>query len=313
MKQAIVILLAAASLALSASAFEGRIEAVFSQGTESTSLSYTVGATQLRIEVTGSTAPTPVDILDLKSGAMTLLFPHNRSFVRLKPATEKPAIPGFPAMPMPPGGLPPGIGPQSNAAPAAAATPQAPPNIEPQSGLPGGAPATPAMPALPAMPPGIGPQSSTSPGMPAAMPAGAAGMPPMPPMPPMPTGIAMMDKLELKPTGKKEEILGFACEQYEVKQRGETLEIWATGQLLPYEPYLRNPPPRFGPRMLGEQWPKLVKEQKLFPLRAILRYDNGTERFRFEVKSVKAEKLKPEDAKLFEPPGNYIETEPLPF
>ena len=123
---------------------------------------------------------------------------------------------------------------------------------------------------------------------------------------------AMMQKLELKATGKKEKILGYECEQYELKQRGETMEVWATDQLIPYQSYLRNQAHRFGPRMLEELWPKMVKEKKLFPMRAVLRFDNGTERFRFEVKSVKAEKLKKEDARLFEPPADYFETEPLP-
>ena len=297
MKQSIVVLLAAASLPFSASAFEGRVEAVLVHGTESTAMLYTVGATQLRIEVTGSTAPNPVDILDLKSGALTLLFPHNRSFVRLKPAKEEAAMPGVPGMPLPPGCLPPGIGPQTNAAPGTAIAPQVPLKIGPPAGAP----------AMPAMPPGIGPQSSPSAaGMPAAIPG-------MPPMPPLPAAMGMMDKPELKPTGKQEKILGYACEQYEVKQRGETLEIWTTNQLFPYERYVRNQPHRFGPRMIEKLWPKLAKDKKLFPLRAILRQGNGTERFRFEVKAVKPGELKTDDSKLFEVPAGYVEIELLPF
>jgi hypothetical protein len=131
----------------------------------------------------------------------------------------------------------------------------------------------------------------------------------MPPMPPLP----MMEKLELKATGQTTNLLGFACERYELKQRGETLEVWATDQLLPYQPYLRNQPSRFGPRMIEEQWPELLTSRRLFPLRASLRYDNGTERFRFEVKSVKKEKITDSDGKLFQPPPNYHEIEPLPF
>lgn len=255
-KRAALFLLAAASLQVSAFAFEGRIEAVLTQGTESTGMLYTVGEAQLRIEVTDSTAPNPVDILDLNTGAMTLLFPNNHSYVRFAPAKETSATPGAP-------------------------------------GMPGG------------MPPGIGPQSFNSGGMQAGM----AGMPPIPPIPQMPGS----EKLELKPTGKKDNILGCACQQYELKQRGETLEIWATDQLLPYEPYVASQPHRFGPQMLERQWPKLVKERKLFPLRAILRTDSGAECFRFEVKSVKAGKLKPEEASLFEPAAGYAEIQPLPF
>ncbi len=138
-------------------------------------------------------------------------------------------------------------------------------------------------------------------------------MPGMPmTMPPMP-----MEKLELKPTGKKDKILGYECEQFEIKQRGETMEIWATDQLPPYQAYLRNEPHRFGPRMIEEQWPALLTAKKLFPLRASLRFDigpgqtAGPERFHFEVKSIKPEKVS--DEKLFQPPEGYFEIQPLPF
>jgi len=72
----------------------------------------------------------------------------------------------------------------------------------------------------------------------------------------------MGPKPELKATGQTTNILGFACQQYEVKQRGETLEIWATDQLLPFQPYVRNQPHRFGPQMLEEQWPGLLTAKK---------------------------------------------------
>jgi hypothetical protein len=74
---------------------------------------------------------------------------------------------------------------------------------------------------------------------------------------------------------------------------------------------LRNEPTRFGPRMLGEQWPELLQARKLFPLRVVLRFDNGAETFRFEVKSVTPEKIA--DEKQFEPPDGYHELRPLPF
>ena len=142
----------------------------------------------------------------------------------------------------------------------------------------------------------------------------------------------MGEKIELKPTGKKEKILGFACEQFEIKQRGETMEIWATDKLLPFQPYVRNQPPRFGPRMIEEQWAELLTAKKLFPLRASLRFDvpapppprptekrdegvaaTSPERFRFEVKSITPEKIDDKDGKLFQPPPDYAEIQPLPF
>ena len=129
----------------------------------------------------------------------------------------------------------------------------------------------------------------------------------------MPMMPGMMEKMELQATGQKTNLLGFACQQYVLKQRGETLEIWATDQLLPYQPYVQNQPHRFGPQRIEEQWPGILTSRKLFPLLATLRYDNGAERFRFEVQSVTPQKLTDEEAKLFHPPAGYFEVEPLPF
>ena len=276
-----------ATLASTAVAFEGRINAVMIQGNETNALLYTVGTTSLRVEMTATNSdksragwPNPVDILDRNSGTLTLLFPNNRSFVHLKPATDASvaATPGLPGVPMPPG-----IGPQS---------------------APGASP-MPAMPNMPALPPGIGPQTQATLGMPP--------MPSMPAMPMMPMMPGMMEKMELQATGQKTNLLGFACQQYVLKQRGETVEIWATDQLLPYQPYVQNQPHRFGPQRIEEQWPGMLTNRKLFPLLVSLRYDNGAERFRFEVQSVTPQKLTDEEAKLFQPPAGYLEIQPLPF
>ena len=242
----------AAALVPTAAAFEGRITAASTLGNQTTPLLYTVSTNQLRIEVTATNWPHPVDIVELSSGALTLVFPHNRSFVRLKPAPENAsALPsGMPPMP-----LPAGLGPQAQS------------------------PGPSAMPAMPAMP-----------------------------MMPMP-----MEKMELKATGQKTNLLGYACERFELKQRDETLEVWATAQLLPFQPYVRNQAPRFGPRMLEEQWPELLKARNLFPLLVSLRFQSGSERYRFEVKSVQAEKIADRDEKLFQPRPDYHEIEPLPF
>jgi hypothetical protein len=275
-----------AAAVTSASAFEGKIEIVTFQGSESSSLRYTVGADSLRIETTGNTAPNPIDIFDLKTGALTLIFPHNRSLLRLKSgstvresaalarsdiAIPRPSdIPGTSPMPPPPGGLPPGVGPQP-------------------TGIPPGGPSN---------------GAARSPGV---------SMPPISVMPAMPMPTSMTEKFELKSTGKKETILGFPCEQFEVKSRGETMEIWATDKLLPFQSYLRNQRPRFGPPMLEEQWPALLTAKKLFPLRVVLHSDGDTVRFRFEVKSIKPEKIEDKDGKLFQPPSDYSEIQPLPF
>ena len=106
------ILLAAFSFQHSASAFEGRISATLTRGGETQTFLYTVGTNQLRIERGETNWPHAKNILTLDTGARTLSFPHNRSFVRLKPATENASAhpPGFPGMTA---SLPPGIGPQA--------------------------------------------------------------------------------------------------------------------------------------------------------------------------------------------------------
>jgi hypothetical protein len=236
-----------------ACAFEGRIQVTVARGSQTEALLYTVGTNYLRVEMAATNRPDPVDILDRNSGELTLLFPNNRSFVRLMPSTENLSTPpGFPKMP---GGVPPGA---------------------------------------PMRPPG--------------MPAAPNGMPMMPMMPPM-----MMEKLELQDMGEKTNILGFACERYEIKPRGQTMEIWATDQLFPFQPYVQNQPHRFGPRMIEAQWPELVKAKKLFPLLATLKFDNGVERFHFEVQSVTPQKLTDDDLKVFQTPEGYFELKPLPF
>ena len=215
----------AAVTAVGAPAFEGRIQAVTAQGRETNTLLYTVGTNFLRVEMTATNRPNPVDILDIKSGELTLFFPHNRSFVCLKPVTENSSTPS-PAMPMMP----------------------------------------------------------------------------------MP-----MEKMELQATGQKTNLLGYACERFQIKQRGETMEVWATDQLFPYQPYIQNQRPHIVPRMIEEQWPGLLTAGKLFPLRASLHYDNGVERFRFEVRTITPEKIEDPGGRLFRPPPEYRETEPLPF
>jgi Domain of unknown function (DUF4412) len=275
-----LLLVVCVAIAPSAFGFEGRVNAIVIRSSQIDALLYTVSTNFLRVENTATNWPNPVDILDLKSGEMTLLFPNNRSFVRLKPVAEnQSATPsGFPAMPA----MPPGIGPQTQS------SPSPPMNIGPTN-----------LPGMPAM--------TTMQQMPAP-----AQMPAMPMMPP-PMMPGMMEKMELRDTGQKTNLLGFTCGQYEIKQRGETMEIWATDQLFPFQPYMPNQPHRFGPRMMEQQWGDLLKAKKLFPLLATLKFDNGAERYRFEVTSVTPQKLTEEDAKLFQPPTNYFEIQPLPF
>jgi len=282
-------------------AFEGRIAAALTRAGNVETWHYIVGTNQLRIERAETNWPYARNIVGLDTGDVTILFPHNRSFVRLKPAADSSAgMPGLPGMTPPPGGLPLGIGPQPPPGNALTVAPGLPPHaaIGPTN-LPG-MPAPPAVPQMPAgarMPPGVGPQA----GM-------AGGMPSMPVMPPMP-----MERLELKATTDTTNLLGYACLRYELKQRGEVMEIWATDNLMTFQPYVQNQPHHFGPHMLEEQWGGMLKARKLFPLLAVLKYENGPVRFRFDVISIQPQKIEDKDGSLFVPPPDYQEIQPLPF
>ena len=111
-------------------AFEGRIVSALTRGGESQSFLCTVGTNTLRLQRRETDRPYAVNLVDRATGGMTLLFPNNRSFVRLKPQAENSSTtpPGFPAMPA----IPAGIGPQTQRP----AAPPAPANIGPTN-LPG--------------------------------------------------------------------------------------------------------------------------------------------------------------------------------
>ena len=90
-------------------------------------------------------------------------------------------------------------------------------------------------PPMPRMPPDFGRGAGVGP-----QPGPGGGMPAMPMMPMMP-----MPRAELKATDQTTNLLGYLCTHYELKQRGEIRGIWATDQLLPFQPYLANQPHRF--------------------------------------------------------------------
>jgi hypothetical protein len=279
------IVLSILSVLPSAFCFEGRITANLSQGGQAQTFFYTVGESQIRIERGETDRPYSKNIVDFQTGAMTLIFPHNRTFVHLKAgaaSVPSQSVGGFPSM-VRVGEVPQGM-------------PTPPPRVGP-SNLPESF-NPPQMPSVPQMPAGVGPQAAP----------GVSAMPAMPMMPPMP-----MERAELKATDQTTNILGYICTRYELKRRGEVMEIWATDKLLPYRAWQRGQPPRFGPRMFEEQWGELLSAQKIFPLLAILKFENGPERLRFEVTSIKSEKIEDKDGSLFAPPQDYQEIEALAF
>jgi len=230
----------------SAYAFEGRIAATLTRGSEAQHLLYTVGTNSLCVERADTDRPRAWDIVNLRSGAVTLVFPHNRSFMRLKNNSGA------------------GIPPVSSAA-ALASRADANPQL-----------------------------------------IGGMQMPSRMMRPPL-------DTLALKATRQTTNLLGFACRKFAIQARGETMEIWATDQLLPVAPYLENPPSRFGPCLIEQQWAGLLQAQSLFPVLAVLKFENGRERLRYVVSTVTPQTLTDDDQKLFTPPDGYIEIEPLPL
>ncbi len=270
-------------LPMLARGFEGRINAVAGRAGTAAGLLYTVNANFLRVEMTDTNFPNAIDVVDLSSGQITLIQPMNRTFLRFNP---NPSLRNNT-------GLPPGLANDPAALP--------PPRPLPDSS--GGPPAMPRPPA------GIGPQARSAevPVRPAMPPrAGVGSLPPMPVIPPG-------GGLELQAIAEQTNLLGYVCSRYEIKQREQTMVIWATDQLGPFQNYLPAQPPRFPPPMIEDQWAALLAAKKLFPLSAVLCAENGVERYRFEVRSVAASKLGAADTAGFQPPEGYIELQPRPF
>src|SRR4051812_12138231 len=76
--------LALAGFSAHGAVFQGRISATFTRGGEALPILYTLGSNSIRIEVTGSPHPHPINIIDREAGALTMVYPHNRSFMRVK-------------------------------------------------------------------------------------------------------------------------------------------------------------------------------------------------------------------------------------
>jgi hypothetical protein len=292
--------LAGLHLSAGAAGFEGKIHAEGGRTGAVNGLLYTVGTNCMRVEMTDTNFPNAIDLVDLGSGQITLVQPMNHTYLRFQP-NAAPVVPGGRPMMMP--SAPPQMPPPQPAMP-----PGLPPGIGPTN-LPG-MPAMPQMPQMPQMPngapPGVGPQAAP----------GGPAMPAMASNPGMNPAMGMrrpMITFQLQAADGQTNLLGYECRRYLIQQRGETMDIWATDKLLPFQVYLPNQPPSFGMPMMEFQWSKLLAEKKLFPLYASMRGDNGVELYRFEVQSIEAGHLTEAEAQGQQPPGNYIEIQPRPF
>ena len=262
-------------VAVSGAEFEGTIATRLKAGDTVRTFRYTAGETALRLEVIGESRPTAVDLQDRATGGITLIYPHNRSFVKLPIENGTAQAPE-----MPPAAV-------AAMAGMGAETPPGP------QGLAGAPARTPGMPEMPA---GVGPRDG----------AGIAGGIPMPPMMMGAPMVLVHDK-------EKTNILGYTCYRYTMETRGEKWEIWATDQLMPFLNYMAIQQPKWGPIMLEKAWGTALAKEKVFPLKATLLENGGRERMRFEVTEITARKITKEEAQLFGPPEGYNQVEPLPF
>jgi hypothetical protein len=318
-----------------ASIFEGTLSATLSRGGTATQFLFTRTGSQLRVENIDKSKPEPINIVELDAHNLTIIYPHNSTFVHVDLIRQlpDPAQPGAPQMPpgFPTPPNPAAAGPDSGAPNSGAATASAPPR--PAISPPPGFPTPPPMPSMPPMPQMQLPQMPVG-----GAPTGAGGAPALPNpmmMPPMP---AMMPggALELKKTDKTRKIQGFDCVLYTISDRMETFEIWATSdsELFQFRLLERNYHNRhFGPVMLEEQWVDLLQKKSLFPVEATLRMDlhpqpanpaangakgntpgsveHGPERLSFKVDKI--EKKKIDNDALFKAPENYYEIQAPQF
>jgi len=74
-----------------APAFEGQISVALTRNGDSKQLEYTVTTNRMRIEYAGNERPDARDVINLDTGAVTILFPHNRTFMRLNASGANPA------------------------------------------------------------------------------------------------------------------------------------------------------------------------------------------------------------------------------
>ncbi len=123
-------------------------------------------------------------------------------------------------------------------------------------------------------------------------------MPVVPKTSPTPRPGPPIATIEFRETGHKKRILGYPCGQYEILLGSQSVEIWATDQLAPFQPYLDHRPFSAEMQTVDTQWGDLLRAKKLFPLLAVSKSNGGVERFRFEVKSIAPEKLADNYVKL---------------
>ena len=316
---------------------EGRLIFEITSGSRTETHLYQRKGDQLRITRPGDHIPTPpLNLVDLETGRVTVLFPQNGTARTIEtadeqpPASSGPSTSGFPAMP----GLPPGIGPNATSGPAPATPARPAPGEETarigpdpsklpavHNGKPFAIPATPApgdAPAEPGVPLPKAPAPTSNPGMP-EMPT-SPDRPAMPEMPPMPGGPGAAQAFVLKATAETKELHGYPCTRFTLDlPREGRLALWLTPEepLFPFHRLRSEGPDSFRPAEWPDQLAALLRSRNLFPL-LITRHERersprpdekpaepGPEITRWEVTSVQNTALKDTDENLFTPADTF--------
>lgn len=210
-------------------------------------------------------------------------------------AVPPPPLPQSPAMPPLPdqtGSQSPRIGYPIGSAPASD-LPELPPAVVPQAGVGPGAGR-----------PGVG----VGDGMPVGMGANLGGGMTMPSMPGREQSLALVKTDETQP------LLGRTAVKYTLSGRMmETVEVWAVpdADFGPFFAYRPQPPHRFGPVDLQDEWDSLLRREHLFPLLAIFK-QGDREVARFTVTTIATREC-PETADHFTPPAEFYRCPPDPF
>jgi hypothetical protein len=260
----------------------GEIRLRMVSGQETTEFRYRLMEGRMRIDRPGEVIPAPpVNLLDLASGTLCILRPHNGTWQEVSAEKLRSPPPGRPTPP-------PGIGPRQD------------PAITP----PGQIPAGPAgQPATGADFPGIPPMPEI-PWPPGRSPGDIWKEPGAPALPPVIPGQA--SPLELKVTGEKRELHGYPCVRHTVAlpREGEVV-LWLAGPgLFPPFHLLEAEAPRPEPRRDGfSRIPMLLRGRDLFPLQAEWKGEDGSLVARWEVIGIAAGPV--EDDSLFEVPAAF--------
>jgi hypothetical protein len=246
----------------------------------------TAETAQLLIRERGKALPPPpYNLIDLGSGAVTILYPQNSTYevveTAVPPDSAGSALP-FPGMPP----LPPGLGPRIVPGAVGAASSWS---------------STPQRDFFPEMPPlpDFGAEVE------ATVVSQASIFPSPPSHPSFPALMAFQTgREELRKTDERREILGYPCTLYEWPDRRHgVLKVWATTDLGPFHFLLRSPPKANRRTRSLSAWPARSRDLDVFPLLVILS-KGEQEVYRFEVTSLE-EDLPAAPLEAFEIPASF--------